>query len=104
MSLKVRLLATGMMSEYLAAVRHGSPEGPPPGTKRPVPRNGDPVLGLRAAAASMLPSGWLPCWLRLWLLLRSAPCSAQHCGVQMVFVQPCPTSSLIFQLPCTYGF
>lgn len=52
----------------------------------------------------MLPSGWLPCWLRLWLLLRSAPCSAQHCGVQMVFVQPCPTSSLIFQLPCTYRF
>lgn len=104
MLLKVHILATDVMWEYLSAVWHESPKGPPSEMQRPVPRSRGLGLGLRAAAASMLPSGWLPCWLRLWLLLRSAPCSARHCGVQMVFVQPCPTSSLIFQLPCTYGF
>lgn len=38
------------------------------------------------------------------LLLRSSACRAQHCRVQMVFVQPCPTSPLIFQLlhTCTF--
>lgn len=47
---------------------------------------------------------WQARWLRLLLLLRSSACRAQHCRVQMVFVQPCPTSPLIFQLLHTCAF